>query len=452
LYSPSQKQWYKIATLTQKKVNFGWVMEKLALPLVIGSVVLAIGIIILRYYVLSFNFQLAIIVSSLIVLALCIFGFYRAKRYFESKAESLVRLESYSNLHSSLTAAEAGKTSWPKVPDEVDAGIKWNYPRLIFPVVGSLLLLTISFLIPVEAVAPKISSAAPRSWENLTSELNEMKEKDLVQEDYIKNLEEKLAELKEQPEKDWYSHQSLEATENLTKRYKRELKQLSSNIDKVEKSMNMLKEHSRDMTEAQRSKVLEQFNNAMESLEKGQMKPNKELMEQLEKINPEKLGALSAEDIQKLRESMRGMSEELKKQLREGLLPGEQLSDDNENLPGSGGGQGAEGEEGEYPNEGNPGSGSGGDREGGGHAPKILGDEAEKLTPGEIENLKKRDDKQSAPGDLLETTEGGRHDVDTSKTDQQEGGETDNTGAGGEAVWEGNYLPDEKRALKNFFK
>jgi len=158
----------------------------------------------------------------------------------------------------------------------------------------------------------------------------------LIQEDYIKEIEEQLGELKAQPEKDWYSHSSLEATENLNQFHQRELEQLSDHLDKSEKSLNMLKEHSRDMAQAQRDHMLDQFNNAMEAMEKGRMKPNKELLEQLKKIDPEMLNSLTPEQMDQIREKMRHMSDELKRQLRDGLQPGEQLSDDNEQLPHEG--------------------------------------------------------------------------------------------------------------------
>lgn len=53
--------------------------------------------------------------------------------------------------------------------------------------------------------------------------------------------------------------------------------------------------------------------------------------------------------------------------------------------------------------------------------------------------------------ELLETITGGEHEVDTSASRTQEGGNTTNTGEGSQSVWKNNYLPAEKRALKHFF-
>ncbi len=423
-------------------------METLALPLVITSVILAAGVILLRRYWLDFHLWISLGTIAAILLCIFLISLAIAKKRFETKNDALVRLDSAMGLHSSLSAAEAGHSGWPIVPNTIQAGIRWNYRRLFLPIIGSVSLIFAAFVVHVEAAIPPVAATAPRSWENLAADLEELKAKGIINSDYIKEMEDKLDELKNQPEKDWYSHPSLEATENITSMHEQAMNKLSRNLDKAEKSLSTLKKHSENLNQAQKNKLLNQFNNAMEAIEKGRMKPNKALLDKLKNIDPNMLNNLTPEQLEKIRENMKNMSDELKKQLRDGIKP----------TPGEGG----EGDDGAReqpwdpndPNGGEPGDGdgSGGNQRGPGHVPKVLGGEAQKLTPGEIEKLKSQNLKNSLPGDLLETSDGGEHKIDKSKSQQQGGGSTNNTGDGGDSVWKSNYLPKEKRALKKFFK
>jgi len=67
------------------------------------------------------------------------------------------------------------------------------------------------------------------------------------------------------------------------------------------------------------------------------------------------------------------------------------------------------------------------------------------------ERLESKDLSNTLPGDLLETTDG-EHDIDKTNAKTRSGGSTDNTGAGGERVWKNSLLPEEKKAIKKFFK
>ncbi|MFT5906436.1 MAG: hypothetical protein ACI9E1_002044, partial [Cryomorphaceae bacterium] len=44
------------------------------------------------------------------------------------------------------------------------------------------------------------------------------------------------------------------------------------------------------------------------------------------------------------------------------------------------------------------------------------------------------------------------HDIDKSNSKIRSGGGTENKGAGGERVWKNSLLPEEKKAIKKFFK
>jgi hypothetical protein len=61
------------------------------------------------------------------------------------------------------------------------------------------------------------------------------------------------------------------------------------------------------------------------------------------------------------------------------------------------------------------------------------------------------DIKRLAPGDVLGVTDG-KHEVDKNATLAKQGGDIQNTGDGGAAVWQNSLLPAEREALKRYFK
>ena len=68
-----------------------------------------------------------------------------------------------------------------------------------------------------------------------------------------------------------------------------------------------------------------------------------------------------------------------------------------------------------------------------------------------MEGLKSRDLNRTLPGDLLQLMDG-EHEVREDKIGIRAGGEATNEGQGGDRVWKDSLLPDEKKALKQFFK
>lgn len=313
----SQHQWLKIANRVRSKVNSAWMLEHLAIPITVASVILTTAIVLGRRY--WSDLPLSLVMGVILVTFICLIAvfLFRSKKQFETQSDALVRLETTMQMNASLSSAQAGRVRWPEVPEQINSGLKWNIKRLCLPFLGSLFLLISAFAVPVEPHISELPEAAPRSWQRISANIEELKEEDLIQEEYLKEMQKKLDELKNQPQKDWFSHPSLEASNNLEQSHLREVQKLSKNLENAEKSLNTLKKYANHLNESQKSKLMDQFNNAMKSMEKGQMKPNKELLEQLKNIDPNMLNNLSPEQMQQLRENMRNMSQKLKQQLRE---------------------------------------------------------------------------------------------------------------------------------------
>lgn len=325
-----EQKWLKRAKEVQLKVNFGWLMQLLLIPLVLLSTCCAILVITLRFFWLAYNPLIVLSLTVVVILIVLIFIYIKAKSKFESIDDSLVRIESYSNLNSSLTAARQKITHWPEVPAKISAGIRLNFTRLFLPIIGAFCLLLVSFKIPIEPHVPKSTNAIPRSWVTLGKSLTDIEEKDLIQKKSIEEIRKKLEELKHQPESEWYNHSTMEATDNLRKNFNAELNNLSSSIDKAAQSLNTLQEQSENLNQAQRSKWLNNLKSALNAVEKAQMQPNTQLLEQLKKLNPDDFTQLSQQENTELLKQMNQLSEELKMQLRNGLEPGEQLNEEQQ--------------------------------------------------------------------------------------------------------------------------
>lgn len=434
--TPSQKQWYKYANHLKNKVNLAWVFEKLNAPLVICSLLLTCSLIAVRNYSPSYETWWGL-VSVFTICSLCLcYAFFKAKVHFESKSDALIRLETKLNLNSTLSAAEAGASSWPKVPQNVQTSLSWNYTRISLPIVSSLLLLTAAILIPVSYTAPPAPIAAPKSWGTMLAELNELEKKGIIQPEYIEEMAKKIKELQSQPQPDWYKHASLEAGNNLKQLHQLELDKLTNHLDTSERTLETLMERFNDLSSAEKDAIEKQLHQAIEAMQNGQMKPNKQLLEKLKQAHGDHSKQLTPEQAQQLRENLKNLSDTLRKQLRDGIDPGKELAEN---------GEGAQRGQFDPNQEGKP-------QEQKGETNRQLGTEAEPLEIDRNEGLSSKDLKNAIPGDLLDTTDDDQHEVDRSATAQQEGGTAKNTGKGGDAIWKGNYLPEEKRALKNFFK
>ena len=125
------------------------------------------------------------------------------------------------------------------------------------------------------------------------------------------NNEQKLEKLREQSPDDWFSHSSLEATDNLRQSHQAEQQNLKNNLQRAERSLKTLQNRAAQLNAEQKQRLLKEFDQALQKMQQGGMKPNKKLLEQLKKIDPEQLNQLTPEQLDQLRENMRRNAEKL---------------------------------------------------------------------------------------------------------------------------------------------
>ena len=440
----NERSWLKRARTTSRKINFGWWVQSYNIPLTCSAILIATTVLSARYYekLPSHAVSILIIIAILSLCGVACWFFIRKK--FEKPEESLVRLEDKLKLKNTLSAAKAGITPWPNAQPDSNTNLDWHLPRTLLPSFLSLSVIVCSFFVPIGSYANnKITPPAPDSLSGIENMLEQLKDDDIIQEDYIEEIEEQIEEIKQQDPTEWFSHSSLEAIDNLTDNHDAAAKDIKENLQSAERALQSLQKHGDKLSATDKENLLNQFAKAVENLDTGNMKPNKELLDQLKKIDPKQLNQLTPEQLNQLRENMRDMANKLKQQQKDSGDKNEDSENDDENGDGDG--------DGDKESEGWPNGGKGGLGRGPGHAPNLLGNETDKLNTGDFEKLDPKSLENTLPGDLLETSDG-EHETDKTDAKIRSGGNTQNKGDGGERVWKNSLLPEEKKALKKFFK
>jgi hypothetical protein len=429
--------WLRQANAVRRRVNLAWWIETMSAPLVVLALVGAAALLWARRempeletWVLAGSIASAVLLLAGICLAV-------ASRRFERADDSLVRIEAAMRMRNALSAARAGVTPWPAPAGRIDAGLGWRWPRLLVPLIGALGLLAAGIWMPVGAGKAAVSAPPdePQAWKQLAAELDHLTREEVADEKYLEETRKKLDELKAQQEEQWFSHSSLEATDSLKKAHRAETERVERELGKADKALGALEKNAGAAGEAARNRMMEEFEQALQGLQNGAMKPNPKLLEQMQQLDLKNLGELTPEQLQQLRDNIRKNAEGLKG------APGEGGEWDEELL--------ADGE-GEGENEAE-GPGKGGVDRGPGHSPGVLGKEKDRLETGDMEGLEALDLTRAAPGDLLELQDG-EHELNRSATSLSQGGNTEATGRGGDRVWSESLDPDEQRVLKRFFE
>lgn len=433
--------WLSRAEAVRRRVNLAWWIETFSAPVLVFSLIGAAVLLWTRREMTAFDPLAATGCVAVTLLGLGLICLAVARRRFEAREESLVRIEAAMRLRNALSAAREGVAPWPVPVARVDAGLQWRWQRLLVPMLGSLALLGAGLWIPVSArQAPEDGAAnAPQAWKQLASELDMLAKEEVVDEAYLEETRKRLEELKSQEEDQWFSHSSLEATDTLKKSHQSETERVERELGKAGKALDALEKNGGQMNQADKDRLMEDFDQALKGLQSGAMKPNPGLLEQMKGMDLKNLADLPPEQLEQLRQNLDKHGKCMGQ--CQGNAEGNEWDEDLM----SGEGEGNEG------NEGTEGPGSGGIQRGPGHDPNVLGKEKDGVETGNMEGLAAKDLSNAAPGDLLELQDG-EHEVDKNASSIRAGGETSATGKGGDRVWKESLDPDEQRTLKKFFE
>lgn len=320
----SGTRWLAVARATARRFNWAWFLEKLSLPLLLAGLVGAALIMLARREWEIFPWLPSLGVAGVILAVVSLTAWLVARRHFTSPEKALVRLESAMSLNNSLTAARQGIAPWPQIAEETNDGTQWNWPRLLVPPAATLLLLSAAFLLPISAKTDPgaLPPEEPANRQALQASIDELRKDETIDEEYLDKLEEKVEELREQPKEEWFDHAAMEATDSLKESHEQQLKELERDLRKAERALNALQNHGNNMNPETRERLLDEFDQSLEKMNNGAMKPNKELLEQLGGVDPQQLGNLTPEQLDQLRQNMREQAQQMQNAGGEGQ-PGE---------------------------------------------------------------------------------------------------------------------------------
>ncbi len=440
---PSQA-WSQIARRTQAKINVAWWLDRFT-PMLVGlSIVMSGTVLYLRSKTepLSTTVLLGTFTAALLLLGVA--AWLSSRRRFVHKRDTLARLDDQLHLNNALITAEHGVGTWPEAPstETINSGLNWHWPRILTPFIVSTLAIMAAFLIPVTIIQGTSlpPSSQPLSWEQMENWLQTLEETDLVEEQALDDVREKIEQLRAQPKEDWFGHSSMEASDNLRDALSKQIEQMGSDLNNTERDLNAFQNFSSQMTESTKNQLLQEYQQAMKNLGLGQLPLDSKLMAALKNIDPSKL------------KNMSQLSKEQMDQLRKQLKKGAQACKKAGYGKGEGKGKGlGESDMISYLMKKNgQGPGRGGISRGPGEAPITLGD-PNNLGTQNLEPVHNPDLSRAAPGDMigLGQTE---HEIDKNKRAPQQAGAVKSTGQGGDTIWKESLLPAEKELLKRYFK
>jgi len=434
--------WERRARRIARAVNVAWWLDALAFPVVAGSAAAAACVLLLRNQAQPPSTALTAGCATLAALAVAVAALLRARRKFESPVRSMIRIEAALGMHNALSAARAGVAPWPspRPVTTADVGLRWQWKRLAMPPLAALALVAAALWIPVgqSAAAHRAAPQQPPAWERLDAELDALAETAVVDETYLEETRERLDQLRSAEPDQWFSHASMEATDGLLRGHRHETRRMEEEMDRATRALDRMDAMGPDAGADAFATEAGEFQQALDGMQAGAMKPNAELLEKLANLDPDALANLTPQQLRELQNQLKEAADALKNACQNGACDG--LGD---GPPGAERG-GEPGEDGQFPG-GQPG-------EDGGHVPGLLGDEPRPHAgPGTPEALAAQDLSRTGLGDLLEIRQG-EHDTEDLATIPLPGGGTAGAGTGGDRVWRDSLDPAEQRAIRRFFE
>ncbi len=437
--------WQSASSALARRINLGWWLERWTVWLMAAAIAGPVAVLLVRWIQPGQLHRVWIALA--VVLALGgVIAWIVERRRFESPAASRVRLEDALGLKARLSAAAAGVGDWPAAIDKIEWPVRWRWQRPLAILLFTGVMLLLSAWVPVSegGAFKKRIIEKPSAVKDVEQWVKELREEQAVEEKSTEEVEKKIADLLKRPAENWYEHGSLEAAGNLKEQTAAELRELASNLADAQRAASALQAMGDSAPQAVKDSLAAGLEQAASNLAAGGMKPNEQLLQQLQNMKPSDLKGLSKEQMQKLAEQLKKNSETLGKCL------GQCEGFDATGIPIY---NLTEGKEGKNGPDGDGDPGRGGINRGRGDAEMFfkkdetnLATKKTKTVPAEL------DPERAAPADVLAVTDG-KHDVDKNAYQgPKPGGAIQDIGDGGSAVWQNSLLPAEREVLKRYFK
>ncbi len=447
-----QRRWESLTDRLAFRVNLGWWLAQWLPMVMAASLAGAVLLLIVRMLGLPHLDASWAAIGGAFVLAMVV-AWVMARKRFEARHASRVRLEDALGLHARLTAAAQGIGPWPALPlATVVLPVNWRWHRPLGTLAFAAAVLALGAWVPVPGrAAPKARIIEkPTAVKQVEAWLDQLRKDEAVKPETLDEVEKKIEDLLKRPSDEWYEHASLEAAENLRDQTGKELQELGSSMEQTQGSLGTLAQMGDQLSEQAKQGLAKQLQQNLQGLRSGAMQAGDDLMKQLQGLDPKAMSGMSKEQLDKLQQRLKQNADALRETLAN--APQFSFKEYPSKKPGKGEGEGeGDGEDG----DGKDGDGKGGKNganRGRGDAKLSLKKDEANLHTTRTEGMNPSlDPERVAPGDLLGTSDG-RHAVDKSAVMGAAGGQIQNAGEGGSAVWKESLVPAEREVLRRYFK
>ena len=206
--------------------------------------------------------------------------------------------------------------------EKIEWPVRWRWQRPLAVLLFTAAMLLLSAWVPVSegAAVKKRIIEKPSAVKDVEQWVQELRKEQAVEEKSAEEVDKKIADLLKRPAENWYEHGSLEAAGNLKEQTAAELRELAENLADAQRAASALQAMGDSAPQAVKDSLAAGLEQAASNLAAGGMKPNEQLLQQLQNMKPSDLKGLSKEQMQKLAEQLKQNSETLGKCL--GQLPG----------------------------------------------------------------------------------------------------------------------------------
>lgn len=210
-----QRYWDRRARQLKRRLNLGWVLELVRIPLMVFGFCAALILAAMRRGGVG-EWGCAVLFLAALIGVLG-FGVWSARPFWVSLDKAFARLDVAMGWNSRLSAARQGVGTWPEPPQStVGSGAEWRWGRVMSPWILLAVLSSTAFWVPRRAAhAGRESVERPPSLQEAEELLAELEQNAVLAPENFEVFKDQLEQLKSKPQSEWYSHHALEAASQL---------------------------------------------------------------------------------------------------------------------------------------------------------------------------------------------------------------------------------------------
>jgi hypothetical protein len=212
----NRRFWEKQAGRLKTRLNIGWVLERVRVPILVFGIVAGLALVGMRRG--GLGGKTCAIVLGLGGSAAVVWSVWHARRSWVNLDVAFARLDAWMGWNCRLSAARQGVGPWPDPPSRIEPAlvVGWEWKRVLVPWGVACLFGLATFWVPPVVVNvrrdPLQRPPAVLQVENLLAELEQNA---VLAPENLETFKEQLEQIKNKAPGEWYSHTTLEAAAQL---------------------------------------------------------------------------------------------------------------------------------------------------------------------------------------------------------------------------------------------